>query len=191
MSFNVGKDVVCRVLLVATLIGSFLYAQSFFGSIVGTAVDASGASVPGAMVTLTNTGTGETKTSSTDQDGNYQFLNLIPGVYRVELEKSGFKHLTRDGIQVTVQATVRADATMEIGAIQQRVEVSASAVALQTENATLSQVVGGRNVRDMPLNGRNVYNLVALVPGVVMEGGAPQIGGGTANQNATYIDGVP
>src|SRR5436305_13866699 len=100
MFFNVRKDVFCRVLLVlATLIGSFLYAQSFFGSIVGTAVDASGASVPGAMVTLTNTGTGETKTSSTDQDGNYQFLNLIPGVYRVELENSGFKHLTSDGIQ--------------------------------------------------------------------------------------------
>src|SRR5947209_592514 len=80
---------------------------------------------------------------------------------------------------------------MEIGTIQQSVEVSAAAVALQTETATLSQVVGGRNVRDMPLNGRNVYNLVALVPGAVMEGGAPQIGGGTANQNATYLDGVP
>ena len=64
-------------------------------------------------------------------------------------------------------------------------------MALQTETATLSQVVAGRNLRDMPLNGRNVYNLVALVPGVVMENGAPQIGGGTANQNATYLDGVP
>lgn len=191
MSFKTAKDVFCRVLLAFALIQSFVHAQSFFGSIVGTAVDASGASVAGTIVTLTNSGTGETKTSSTDQDGNYQFLNLIPGVYKVDFEKPGFKHLTTDGIQVTVQATVRADASMQIGAIQQSVEVSASAVASQTETATLSQVVGGRNVRDMPLNGRNVYNLVALVPGVVMEGGAPQIGGGTANQNATYLDGVP
>jgi hypothetical protein len=166
-------------------------AQSFFGSIVGTAVDESGAAIPQAMVTLTNTETGETKTASTDQAGNYQFLNLIPGLYKVDLEKAGFKRVTKDAIRVTVQAAVRADVTMEIGTIGQSVEVSASAVSLQTETATLSQAVGGRNVTDMPLNGRNPYSLVALVPGVVMENGSPQIGGGTANQNATYLDGVP
>ena len=192
MSFNVWKDISRGKLpLVAVAMGAILYGQSFFGSIVGTAVDASGASVPGAAVTLANVSTGEVKTAQTDQSGNYQFLNLVPGVYKVDVEKSGFKHVTRDGIQVTVQAAVRADVTMEVGAIGQSVEVNAAAIALQTETATLSEAVGGRNVTEMPLNGRNVYNLVALVPGVVMEGGAPQIGGGTANQNATYVDGVP
>ena len=71
-------------------------------------------------------------------------------------------------------------------------EVSAQTLALQTETATISQAVEGRNVTGMPLNGRNVYSLIALVPGVVMENnGAPQIGGGVANQNATYVDGTP
>jgi hypothetical protein len=180
-----------RFLLWLALLAAVTSAQSFFGSIVGTAVDASGAAIPQAMVTLTNTETGETKTASTDQAGNYQFLNLVPGVYKVDLAKSGFKRVTKDGLRVTVQAAVRADVTMEIGVIGQSVEVSASSVALQTETATLSQAVGGRNVTEMPLNGRNPYSLVALVPGVVMEGASPQIGGGTANQNATYLDGVP
>jgi hypothetical protein len=181
----------CGLLLIGFCLRNTLSAQSFFGSIVGTVTDSSGASVPAASVTLTNAGTEETKATQTDQVGNYQFLSLVPGVYKVEIEKPGFQRAAREAIRVTVQAAVRADVTLEVGAIGQSVEVSASAIALQTETATLSQVVGGRNVTDMPLNGRNVYNLVALVPGVVMEGGSPQIGGGTANQNATYLDGVP
>ena len=125
-----------------------------------------------------------------DESGNYQFRNLLPGFYRVEVEMPGFKRVVREGIQVIVQASVRSDIVVEPGEVDQTVEVSAEAIALQTETATLSQAVEGRNVTEMPLNGRNVYNLIALVPGVVMEGGAPQIGGGVANQNATYVDGV-
>jgi len=175
----------------AAILAGALQAQGFFGSLVGSVIDPSEAAIPGARVTLTNTGTGEIKTAEADTVGNYQFLNLIPGFYKVDAEKSGFKHFTRDQIQVTVQAAVRVDVHLQVGAVDQTVEVSAQAVVLQTETATLSQAVGGRNVTEMPLNGRNVYNLVALVPGVVMEGGTPQIGGGMANQNATYVDGVP
>src|SRR5438874_9878712 len=132
MSSSVRKDVSCGIwLLVAIATGSALYGQSFFGSIVGTTIDASGASVPGAAVTLTNTGTGEAKTAATDQAGNYQFLNLVPGAYKVDVEKTGFKRVTKAGIQVTVQSAVRADVTMEIGAIDQSVEISDSAIALQ------------------------------------------------------------
>ena len=180
-----------RAAAACAIFAAVLQAQSFFGSIVGTATDPSGASVPGSKITLTNTGTGEVKAAETDASGNYQFLNLIPGRYKVDVEKSGFKRFTRDEIQVLVQAAVRIDVAMQVGEVGQSIEVNAQAVVLQTETATLSQAVAGRNVTDMPLNGRNVYNLVALVPGVVMEGAAPQIGGGTANQNATYVDGVP
>jgi hypothetical protein len=169
-----------------------LDAQNFFGSIVGTATDTSGGSIPDSKVTLTNTGTGETRSVQTDQSGNYEFVNLVPGIYKLDLEKTGFKHFTRDNIQVLVQASVRIDVQMQVGDIGQTVEVSAQAVALQTESATISQAVEGRNVRDMPLNGRNVYNLVTLVPGVITEAsGAFQIGGGMANASATYVDGVP
>ena len=180
------------VLLYATMFGSLAFGQTFFGSIVGAVTDVSGASVPGSKATLTNTATGETRTTQTDQSGNYEFLNLAPGPYRVDVEKPGFKHFTKDAIQVVVQASVRVDVQMQIGDVGQTVEVNATAVALQTESATISQAVEGRNVRDMPLNGRNVYNLVALVPGVVTEAaGAFQIGGGMANASATYVDGVP
>src|ERR1700721_2699718 len=79
---------------------------------------------------------------------------------------------------------------MEIGGVGETVHVSAQAVRLQTETATISQAVEGRNVTEMPLNGRNAYTLIELVPGVVFESGSPQIGGGMANENATYVDGV-
>jgi hypothetical protein len=166
--------------------------QTFFGSLVGTVVDSSGASVPDAKVTLTNTGTNEVRSVESNQTGNYQFLNLVPGTYRVDLEKTGFKRFTQDGIQVVLQASVRVDVQMQVGDVGQTVEVNAEALTLQTESATISQAVEGRNVTDMPLNGRNVYSLVALVPGVVTEAaGAFQIGGGMANASAVYVDGVP
>ncbi len=167
-----------------------LRAQDAFGSVVGTVTDSTGGVVPGAQVVLTNTGTAERKPAETDSSGNYQFRNLNPGVYRIDVEKSGFKRIVLENIQVLVQASSRHDVVLQLGDVGQIVNVSAEAVTLQTESATLSQAVGGRNVNEMPLNGRNVYNLIALVPGVVMEGGAPQIGGGTANQNVTYVDGV-
>ena len=154
---------------IATVVACPALSQTFFGSIVGTVTDTSGGSVPGSKVTLTNTGTNEMRSAESGQSGNYQFLSLVPGTYKVELEKTGFKRFTKDEIQVVVQATVRVDIQMQIGDVGQTVEVSANALALQTETATISQAVQGRNVTDMPLNGRNVYNLVALVPGVVTE----------------------
>lgn len=180
-------------------------AQTTYGSIVGTVTDQSGAALAGATVNLTNTRTGERRTADAGPDGGYRFVNLIPGTYRIDIEKTGFKHLTRDSILVEVEAAVRFEAVMELGEVSQTTTVTAEAPLMQTENATLSQVVAARTVNEMPLNGRNVLNLVALVPGVVPQGGSMsnltsqnifsagnfQIGGGTANQSATYLDGAP
>jgi hypothetical protein len=182
-----------------------LNAQTFYGSIVGTATDASGASVPGADVTLTNTATADRRTAQSNGDGNYEFVNLVPGHYRLDAQKTGFKHVTKDDIEVQVQATVRVDAGMQVGDVSQTVEVSAQAALLQTETSSLGTVVDQRKVQEMPLNGRNVLNLVTLVPGVVAQGNAMQnptgqnifsfgnyqIGGGIAGQNATFLDGAP
>jgi hypothetical protein len=179
--------------------------QSFYGSIVGTITDSTAASVAGATVTVVNNGTNERKSAQSATDGSYQFLNLNPGNYRLETEQQGFKRDTRSNLQLEVAATLRIDVTLQLGDTSQTVEVSAAAPLIQTENATLSQVVAGRTVQEMPLNGRNVLNLVALVPGVVPQGGAMgnltgrnifsagnfQIGGGAANQGATYLDGAP
>ena len=129
--------------------------------------------------------------------GNYQVVNLVPGNYRLEIEKTGFKHLTRDNVRVETQNAVRIDAIMEVGSVDQKLEVTAQTPLLQTENATQGQVVEGRIVTDMPLNGRNVFALIALAPGVIPQNGALngsmnyQISGGLANQGVTWFDGAP
>ncbi len=181
-----------------------LYSQTTYGSIIGTVIDASGASVASAGLTLTNIATQEKRSEVTDDQGHYQFSNLIPGNYRVDVEKAGFKHLTRDSIEVQVQSTVRADISMQVGDVGQTVEVSAQTPLLQTETTSLGTVVDPRKVQEMPLNGRNVLNLVTLVPGVVAQGqsmqnptgqnifsfGNFQINGAIAGQNATFLDGA-
>ena len=181
------------------------YGQTFYGSIVGAVTDSSGAPVANALVTTTNLGTTERRSITTESSGLYRFVNLVPGNYRIDVELAGFKHYTRDQIAVEVEAAVRIDVAMQVGDVTQSVEVSAATPLLQTESASLGQVVEGRAVEEIPLNGRNVLNLVSLVPGVVPQGGAMtnltgqnvfaagnyQIGGGTANQSATLVDGVP
>lgn len=179
-------------------------SQTFYGSIVGTVNDQSSAAVSGAAVTTINIGTGERRTATTAEDGSYRFVNLVPGNYRVEVEHTGFRRYMQDQITVNVEATVRVDVAMAVGDVNQSVEVTASAPLLQTESGSLSQVVQSRSVQELPLNGRNVLNLVQIVPGVVPQGSSDgnltgknvfaagnfQIGGGTANQSAAYYDGV-
>src|SRR4051795_1172807 len=191
--------------IVCLLIAAACFGQTFYGSIVGSVNDASGSAVPQANVTLINLGTAERRISATDSSGNYQFLNLVPGQYRVEVEKSGFRRFVRDPITVEVQSAVRIDVPMQVGEVTQTVEVQAQTPLIQTEDASLGRVVESRKVLEMPLNGRNVFGLVALVPGVVPGGqsgttptganpfawGNYQIGGGQSNQSAAFIDGAP
>ncbi len=193
------------LVLCAAVLTLPLPAQTFYGSVVGSVTDATAAAVPQAGVTLTNLGTGERRTMPTDGVGNYQFVNLVPGQYKVEVEKTGFRRFSREPITVEVQSAVRIDVAMQVGDVSQTIEVSVQTPLLQTETATLGQVVEGRKVLEAPLNGRNIYALVALVPGVVPGGqsgttptgtnpfawGNYQIGGGQSNQSAAYLDGAP
>ncbi len=196
---------VCFCLAVLAVSTPRLEAQTFYGSIVGTVTDPTGAAVTGAQVTLTNTGTSERRIATTDASGSYQFPNLVPARYRVELEMTGFKRHVHDAIEVQVESVVRVDSRLAVGDVVEVVEVTAGVPLLQTETTSLGQVVESRRVLEMPLNGRNVLSLVALVPGVVPQGGSQvnptginifsvgnfQIGGGFGNQNSTFIDGAP
>jgi hypothetical protein len=142
--------------------------------------------------------------AQSNSDGSYEFLNLPPDHYRIEIGKSGFKNLKRDDIELQVQASVRIDAALQVGDISQTVEVTGQTPLLQTETSSLGTVVDARKVQEMPLNGRNVLNLVTLVPGVVAQGdsmnnpagqnifafGNYQIGGSPAGMNATLFDGA-
>jgi len=200
------KLLLSLALAVALILAPSVDGQQFYGSVVGTITDQLGGALVGASVTLTNTATGEVRQAKTGAAGDYQFANLIPGLYRVEVEQAGFKRATRDNIQVTVSGTVRADFSMQIGDVTQTIEVQGAAPLLQTETTDLSQVVSSRAIEELPMNGRNIMNLTALVPGVVPQGttdghaltgknifaaGNYQIGGGQANQGAVYYDGVP
>ena len=193
-----------KAIIVVACLGVFfqsLAAQSSYGSVVGTVTDSSGASMPGVAVTLTNLGTSERRTAESDATGNYQFVNLLPGNYKVDIEKTGFKHMTRDQIEVAVLASSRVDAVMEIGEVGQTVEVSAQSALLETQNASVGQVVAERTIVEMPLNGRNVMNLIVLAPAVVAHGQSSgqqnssgyanyQISGGMVGQGRTVLDGV-
>jgi hypothetical protein len=196
-----------RILFLAAysaLLSTPSWAQNSFGSIVGTVTDSSGSSIPSAAVSLTNNRTGDHRTAQTSSEGSFQFLNLPPDHYQIEIGKQGFKQLKRDDIELQVQASVRVDAALQVGDVNQTVEVAAQTPLLQTENSSLGTVVDKREVQEMPLNGRNVINLVTLVPGVVAQGDAMnnptgqnifsfgnfQIDGAIAGSNATFFDGA-
>jgi hypothetical protein len=198
---------ICFGLLLVTHRGAV--AQTSYGSIAGTVNDSSGSVVPQANVTMTNLGTAERRAMETNKDGLYQFLNLVPGQYRIDVEKRGFKHFDRGPITVEVQNVVHINVGMEVGEVSQTVEVTSQTPLLQPETSSLGQVVESRKVNELPLNGRNPLALVALVPGVVPQGivgggsqqnaagqnpfaaGNFQIGGGAANQSAAFLDGAP
>src|SRR5271170_1031846 len=196
--------------LAAMLLGSPLSAQSTFGSISGSVTDASGSAVPDAQVTLTDIGTAAKQTYTTGSDGLYQFVNLNPGEYRVDFEKAGFKHTKRDSVVVQVQQAVRIDATMEVGAVNQTVEVTAETPLLTPTDTSLGQVINQRETNEIPLNGRNVFSLITLSPAAIAGGsgsggatggsqvgpnpfswGNYQVGGSFGNESAEYLDGQP
>ena len=180
-------------------------AQSTFGSVVGTVTDASKGTLPNSTVTLTNNATGNTRTFTTTESGEFQFLSIEPGIYTLTVESAGFKRYTRNPVEVQVAQATRSNVSMEVGATSEVINVTSLAPVIQSENASLGQVVEGRAVTEIPLNGRNVLALVGLVPGVVPQGsssgnltgqnvfaaGNYQIGGGSANQSSTLYDGAP
>src|SRR5437764_14102946 len=147
-----------------------LLAQST-GSVVGIVTDSTGGSFPNGSITLTNTDTSERRAAQTDTNGNYQFVSVLPGKYRIEIGKDGFKRFATE-FTIQVESTSRVDAVMQVGDVTQTVEVTGRAALLQTDNAVLGQIVKKRQVEEMPRNGRNVMNLVSLAPAVVTHGGA-------------------
>jgi hypothetical protein len=172
---------------------------------VGTITDTTGSVIPNATVTLSNNATGEKRTAMTTDSGDYQFLSILPGEYTLTVEAQGFRRYSHNPVEVQVALATRENVNMSVGTATEEVTVTSQAPIIQSENAALGQIVQGKAVTDIPLNGRNVLALVGLVPGVVPQGsssgnltgqnvfaaGNYQIGGGSANQSATLYDGAP
>lgn len=155
--------------LVVGLVGAaVLLAQSERGTITGTVGDSSGGVIPGARVVLTNTATGVASTVPTSETGDYTLPGLQVGTFTVRVEKDGFRPSSVTGLVLNASATVRADVTLEVGSAAQAVEVSASALALATENAKTSVTIDNKLVDELPLvvGGalRSPFNLAALTP---------------------------
>src|SRR4029077_20068004 len=99
--------------------------------------------------------------------GLYSFVNLIPGNYRVEVEKQGFKRITQEPVVVQVQQSSKIDVALPIGKATETVEVTSETPLLQSETSSLGQVVEQRKANELPLNGRNVFNLITVSPAAV------------------------
>ena len=156
------RSFVLACLLLAAQLG---FGQTF-GSISGETRDSSGAIVAGAAVTLVNSGTNATRTVATNEAGEYAFPSLPPSMYSVKVEKTGFKSVVRNQIELQVQLAARIDFELQIGQVSESVEVRADAALLVSDNATVGTVIENKRIVELPLNGRNYLQLVSLAPNV-------------------------
>ena len=143
-----------------------LLAQVDSGSITGTVTDPSGAVVGNAKVTLTNEGTGASLTAITGSDGLYNFSPVKIGTYTVSVSAPGFQTTTQRKIVVNVSSAVLTNIALKPGQVTETVEVTTEAPVLETQNASIGQVVNSKAVNDLPLNGRNFTFLAQLAAGV-------------------------
>jgi hypothetical protein len=137
------------------------------GSISGGVKDSSGAAIPQATVTATNTSTGVQQTTITDERGTYSFLSLPVGHYDIEVTRGGFKPYKRTEVVIDANSTLVVDATLEVGDRTDTITVSESAVHVETVNSQMGEVVTGTQMTTVPLNGRSFTDLLSLQPGVV------------------------
>jgi hypothetical protein len=158
-----------KVLLVvaATLVGSFhLWAQATqVAQIAGTVQDLTGAAIPEAQITITNTENGIARNAVSATDGSYTVPNLPPGTYRLEVKKSGFAAYLQSGIVLQVNTNPEINVTLKVGAVTEQVEVSANAAMVETHSNGIGQVIDQERVLELPLNGRQVTQLVTLSGG--------------------------
>jgi len=190
-----------RACAFALVLAGLLYprlasAQFDSATVLGAVVDASGAVVPGATVTLRNADTGITATTVTDTQGNFQFLNVRIGTYSVRAELQGFSAAVADNIVVTVNARQRVDLTMKVGDIGETVQVTGAARLLESESSDRGQVIGREQIVNLPLNGRAYADLALLSPGVrkssISESrdGSFNVNGLRSSLNNFILDGV-
>ncbi len=184
-----------------------LLAQSATAGITGTVADASGGAVPGVAVVVRNEDTGVKRETSSNATGTYSAPLLQPGRYSVQVQKQGFRPLTRTGIVLQVDQVARIDLVMEVGSVAENLTVTAEAPLLAEDTSSLGQVVDDSKIQSIPLNGRSPFRLVQLTPSVVSTpaangqfGDVPvntnqdsdfSINGGQKHSSEVYVDGIP
>jgi hypothetical protein len=158
---------VLRYIFILLLLVAIASGQVITSSIVGDTVGISGSAVAGATVTVTNISTGAARTVPTDGTGSYVFAQLTPGEYSLSVMHPGFKRHEVSSIVLPVSQTVRVDVRLEVGQVNEQVQVQALAVQLEGETSSLGEVITQQDVVQLPLNGRNFLQLANISPGVV------------------------
>ena len=196
--------IVVTFFVLITSCGAF--AQVTTGSILGTVHDETGAVVPGATITVTDTGKGTMTTHKTGSDGSYNVPFLIPGTYNVSVEMTGFKRSASNNVVLDIDQKARVDFVLVLGGVNETVEVNATAPLIRLDSSELGDVVGKTQVENLPLNGRNFASLVYLVPGVTTGQAGENLSGSSsfnpraasdfnalgsqANTNGWLVDGI-
>ncbi|MBM3745566.1 MAG: TonB-dependent receptor, partial [Acidobacteria bacterium] len=192
----------CGLLIAGALT---LAAQTPTGEIRGRVVDAAQAVIANANVEVTNVDTGVSLRTQSNAVGNFLVRNLIPGSYRLDVTVSGFKQYSRQPLEVRVGDVLDVEVPLEIGAVTERMTVTADTPLLETANATVGQVMDSRRIQDLPVPGNSAVYLLQFVPGAgtstaptnlwppdaLGSGGTTTIGGGRAGANEFAIDGTP
>jgi len=167
-------------------------AQVLYGSILGTVVDQTGAVVPGATVMITNRDTGLTRQAVTDMSGRYSLLNVLAGTYDLNVNASGFRPATKEGVVVTINTVTRVDLKLELGAVTEQVTVSAAAITLQTDKSDVHHEVTSREVTSLPLpNYRNYQSLLDFIPGTTPTAFQNAVVDTPARSLTTRVNGTP
>lgn len=203
-----SKESLCRVVVLIGLVGlalfsSSAFAQDYRAKVQGVVTDPSGAALPGATVTLINTNTNETAVKQADTDGRYLFDFVVPGLYSVSAELTGFGKAVQDKVTVVTRGDHTVDFALKIGNVNEQVTVEASAAQVQFNTTTLSKTIDSKMLQEMPVVARNPFSLALLDPAVVNRYGTDRnpyfqlsttgvdVGGQTSGRVDVLIDGVP
>lgn len=169
---------IAAALFAVVFFNQIVFAQFETATVLGSVRDSNEAAVQNATVTLKNVGTDITQTATTDENGDYQFVNVKIGNYQVIVEAAGFTRTVADQVNVTVNARQRVDLTLQVATAAETVVVTDAANLLQTDSSEIGQVIQRKQIVALPLNGRSYANLALLAPGVRESSTNSSIGGG-------------
>jgi hypothetical protein len=201
MMWDLVKRNILVSLAVLLLVGTCGRAQTGTTSLRGTVLDKSGASIIGATVTLDNAAQGLHHQLKSGASGEYEFLALPPGTYTLTVEMAGFRKSEQKNLQLLVNSPAAQNVTLEVGTTTETVEVSAQAVTLNTTDASLGMAFDENQIKQLPIDGRNVPDLLSLQAGVAYTGNRPDVNkdtdtrsgavnGARSDQSNITLDGV-
>src|SRR6266446_1751167 len=185
------------VLVFACLAGLAICRADELAAVTGLVTDPNGRSVPGVTILITNLGTNVVSRTVTNDQGIYRVPSLQPGIYRMTLDKDGFKSIVKSGVELHVQDVASINFELQIGSVNETVTVEAGGLVINTTDGSVSTVVDRQFVENIPLNGRSFQSLITLTPGVVMVpevrtngDGQFSVNGQRADANSFTVDGV-